>query len=74
MQAGQGTVAYEILEEAEEQTISFDQILVPIGGGGLVAGVSAYLKEHAPEIKIVGVEASGARSMKVLLIKVVRLN
>ncbi|HEL2360297.1 TPA: threonine ammonia-lyase IlvA [Streptococcus suis] len=65
VQAGQGTVAYEILEEAEEQTISFDQILVPIGGGGLVAGVSAYLKEHAPEIKIVGVEASGARSMKV---------
>ncbi|HEM3499006.1 TPA: threonine ammonia-lyase IlvA [Streptococcus suis] len=64
VQAGQGTVAYEILEEAEEQTISFDQILVPIGGGGLVAGVSAYLKGHAPEIKIVGVEASGARSMK----------
>ncbi|HEM4801051.1 TPA: threonine ammonia-lyase IlvA [Streptococcus suis] len=64
VQAGQGTVAYEILEEAEEQTMSFDQILVPIGGGGLVAGVSAYLKEHAPEIKIVGVEASGARSMK----------
>ncbi|HEM3485953.1 threonine ammonia-lyase IlvA [Streptococcus suis] len=64
VQAGQGTVAYEILEEAEEQTISFDQILAPIGGGGLVAGVSAYLKEHAPEIKIVGVEASGARSMK----------
>ncbi|HEM5972684.1 TPA: threonine ammonia-lyase IlvA [Streptococcus suis] len=64
VQAGQGTVAYEILEEAEEQTISFDQILVPVGGGGLVAGVSAYLKEHAPEIKIVGVEASGARSMK----------
>ncbi|WP_104929371.1 threonine ammonia-lyase IlvA [Streptococcus suis] len=64
VQAGQGTVAYEILEEAEEQTISFDQILVPIGGGGLVAGVSTYLKEHAPEIKIVGVESSGARSMK----------
>ncbi|HGA1494530.1 TPA: threonine ammonia-lyase IlvA [Streptococcus suis] len=64
VQAGQGTVAYEILEEAEEQSISFDQILVPVGGGGLVAGVSAYLKEHAPEIKIVGVEANGARSMK----------
>ncbi|HFI0935776.1 TPA: threonine ammonia-lyase IlvA [Streptococcus suis] len=64
VQAGQGTVAYEIIEEAQEQTISFDQILVPVGGGGLVAGVSAYLKEHAPEIKIVGVEANGARSMK----------
>ncbi|HFI0253283.1 TPA: threonine ammonia-lyase IlvA [Streptococcus suis] len=64
VQAGQGTVAYEILEEAQEQTISFDQILVPVGGGGLIAGVSAYLKEHAPEIKIIGVEANGARSMK----------
>lgn len=64
VQAGQGTVAYEILEEAQEQTISFDQILVPVGGGGLIAGVSAYLKENAPEIKIVGVEANGARSMK----------
>ncbi|MDW8681069.1 threonine ammonia-lyase IlvA [Streptococcus suis] len=64
VQAGQGTVAYEILEEAEEQSISFDQILVPIGGGGLVAGVSAFLKENAPEIKIIGVEANGARSMK----------
>ncbi|HFU4059765.1 TPA: threonine ammonia-lyase IlvA [Streptococcus suis] len=64
VQAGQGTVAYEILEEAQEQTVSFDQILVPVGGGGLIAGVSAYLKEHAPEIKIIGVEANGARSMK----------
>lgn len=64
VQAGQGTVAYEIMEEAQEQTISFDQILVPVGGGGLIAGVSAFLKEHAPEIKIIGVEASGARSMK----------
>ncbi|HFI0792173.1 TPA: threonine ammonia-lyase IlvA [Streptococcus suis] len=64
VQAGQGTVAYEILEEAEEQSISFDQILVPVGGGGLIAGVSAFLKEHAPEIKIIGVEANGARSMK----------
>ncbi|NQJ72547.1 threonine ammonia-lyase IlvA [Streptococcus suis] len=64
VQAGQGTVAYEIMEEAQEQTISFDQILVPVGGGGLIAGVSAFLKEHAPEIKIIGVEANGARSMK----------
>ncbi|MGQ7334810.1 threonine ammonia-lyase IlvA [Streptococcus suis] len=64
VQAGQGTVAYEILEEAEDQSVSFDQLLVPVGGGGLIAGVSAYLKDQAPEIKIVGVEASGARSMK----------
>lgn len=64
VQAGQGTVAVEILEEANRQGIQFDQILVPVGGGGLIAGVSTYLKDQAPEIDIIGVEASGARSMK----------
>lgn len=64
VQAGQGTVAYEILEEADRQAVRFDGILVPVGGGGLIAGVSAYVKDQSPEIKIIGVEASGARSMK----------
>ncbi|MGT2812817.1 threonine dehydratase [Streptococcus minor] len=64
VQAGQGTVAVEILEQADQQGIAFDQILIPVGGGGLIAGVSAYLKDQAPEIKLIGVEASGARSMK----------
>lgn len=64
VQAGQGTVAYEILEDAREQMIHFDQLFVPVGGGGLVAGVAAYMKDHAPDIQIIGVEASGARSMK----------
>lgn len=62
-----------ILEEAEEQSVSFDQLLVPVGGGGLSTGVSAYLKDQAPEIKIVGVEASGARSMKAAFGKKVAL-
>lgn len=65
VQAGQGTVAVEILDQADGQGIAFDQILVPVGGGGLIAGVSTYLKHRAPEVKVVGVEASGARSMKV---------
>lgn len=64
VQAGQGTVAVEILEQADQQGIAFDQILIPVGGGGLIAGVSTYLKDQAPEIKLIGVEASGARSMK----------
>lgn len=64
VQAGQGTVAVEILEEADRQGVAFDAVLVPVGGGGLISGVSTYLKNQAPEIKIVGVEASGARSMK----------
>ncbi|HEL2058601.1 TPA: threonine ammonia-lyase IlvA [Streptococcus suis] len=64
VQAGQGTVAVEMLEQAREMAISFDTILVPVGGGGLIAGVSAYIKDQAPDTKIIGVEASGARSMK----------
>ena len=39
VQAGQGTVAYEILEEAKKESIDFDAVLVPVGGGGLIAGV-----------------------------------
>lgn len=64
VQAGQGTVAVEILEQADRYGIAFDQIFIPVGGGGLIAGVSTYLKDQAPEIKLIGVEASGARSMK----------
>ena len=36
VQAGQGTVAYEILEEARKESIDFDAVLVPVGGGGLI--------------------------------------
>lgn len=74
VQAGQGTVAVEILEQADQQGIAFDQILIPVGGGGLIAGVSTYLKDQAPEIKLIGVEASGARSMKAALTKDDRSN
>ena len=64
VQAGQGTVAYEIYEQAQEEGVTFDQIFVPVGGGGLIAGVATYIKDVAPEIQVVGVEASGARSMR----------
>ena len=64
VQAGQGTVAYEILEEAQREGIEFDQVFVPIGGGGLISGMVTYLGENAPQIEMVGVEANGARSMK----------
>ncbi|MGT2835271.1 threonine ammonia-lyase IlvA [Streptococcus hyointestinalis] len=64
VQAGQGTVAYEIYEQAQEEEVSFDQIFVPVGGGGLISGVSAYIKDVSPEIEVIGVEASGARSMR----------
>lgn len=52
--AGQGTVAMEILNQI---TGSLDAIFVPVGGGGLIAGISAYVKYVHPEIKIIGVES-----------------
>ncbi|MCS4488875.1 threonine ammonia-lyase IlvA [Streptococcus sciuri] len=64
VQAGQGTVAYEIYEQAQEEGVSFDQIFVPVGGGGLISGVATYIKDVSPEIEVIGVEASGARSMR----------
>lgn len=56
---GQGTVAKEILEEQSH----VDFIFAPIGGGGLCAGVSSYLKIYSPSTKVIGVEPSGAPSM-----------
>ena len=64
VQAGQGTVAYEILDEAKREAIDFDAVSVPVGGGGLISGVSTYIKESQPTIEVIGVEANGARSMK----------
>lgn len=54
--AGQGTIAYEILHDLPNA----DVIVVPAGGGGLLAGISFYAKQINPRIKIVGVQAQGA--------------
>ena len=51
--AGQGTVGKEIHEQFEGP---IDAVFVPVGGGGLIAGVAAYLKQKRPETKIIGVE------------------
>ena len=64
VQAGQGTVAYEIHEQAQEEGVDFDQIFVPVGGGGLISGVSTYIKYVEPGMEVIGVEASGAQSMQ----------
>jgi threonine dehydratase len=50
--AGQGTIALEILEQIPE----FDSVVVPIGGGGLISGVSIALKDLSPSVKIIGCE------------------
>ena len=52
--AGQGTIAKEILEQHPEK---IHAVFVPVGGGGLIAGMAAYLKHHKPDIKVIGVEA-----------------
>lgn len=57
---GQGTVGVEILEDLPD----VDVVLLPIGGGGLAAGVSYYLSRHRPETLLFGVEPQGAGSMK----------
>ena len=58
--AGQGTVALEMLAQASEMGFgSFDAVLVPVGGGGLVAGCALALHELSPTTKIYGVEPEG---------------
>ena len=59
--AGQGTVGLEILENCKEQ---IDYVFVPIGGGGLSAGLSEVFKKLSPNTKIIGVEPQGAPAMK----------
>ena len=62
--AGQGTVGLEILEQANSE---IDAIFVPVGGGGLVSGIGAYIKEVSPTIKLIGVEPAEAASMTAAL-------
>lgn len=63
--AGQGTVAREIVEQLGRAP---DVVLVPVGGGGMVAGMLTWLSEHCPETKVIGVEPAGAACMQEALI------
>ena len=58
--AGQATVGMELLEQCEQAP---DCIFVPVGGGGLIAGISLYVKANSPGTRIIGVEHDGAASM-----------
>jgi threonine dehydratase len=58
--AGQGTAGLEIVEEWPD----VQAILVPVGGGGLLSGVAAYVKQTNPEIRVIGVEPESADAMK----------
>lgn len=59
--AGQGTVGLEIINDLQED---LDYLFVTIGGGGLVSGVSTYVKNISPGTKVIGVEPQGACAMK----------
>ena len=59
--AGQGTIAMEILQQHQEP---IDAIFLAIGGGGLIAGVGAYIKAIRPEIKVIGVQTIDSDAMK----------
>ncbi len=58
--AGQGTVGVEILEDLPD----VQAVIMPVGGGGLVAGAGLYLKQHNPDLLLAGVEPEGAPSMR----------
>ncbi|CAH8339179.1 unnamed protein product [Eruca vesicaria subsp. sativa] len=62
--AGQGTVGMEITRQAKGP---LHAIFVPIGGGGLIAGIAAYVKRVSPEVKIIGVEPADANAMALSL-------
>lgn len=64
--AGQGTVVREVLGQLADPP---DQIIVPVGGGGLVAGTLVYLRERHPDVRVIGVEPAGAASMAAALAK-----
>ena len=58
--AGQGTVGLELVQDWPE----VDAVVVPIGGGGLISGVSMAVKSHNPKIRVIGVESSDGPAMK----------
>src|SRR5919197_2005437 len=73
--AGQGTVGLELAEEAPEA----ETVVVSVGGGGLIAGVGAALAATRPGVRLLGVEATGAASMRASLdagrcVRLARLN
>lgn len=60
---GQGTVAKELLQQIRD----LDAVFIPVGGGGLLAGMAVYIKQLKPEIRVIGVEPEGAACLKAAL-------
>jgi threonine dehydratase len=68
--AGQGTIGMELMRQSR---VPIDAVFVPVGGGGLIAGIAVYLKRLRPEIKIIGVEPEDADAMARSLCKKERI-
>lgn len=64
---GQGTVAAEIIAQLSGQGLTLDTICVPVGGGGLLSGVTSYLSDMSPNTQVRGVEPAGAACMRAAL-------
>ncbi|HVM04720.1 MAG TPA: threonine ammonia-lyase IlvA [Acidimicrobiales bacterium] len=62
--AGQGTVGVEVAEQSDGE---LDTVVVPVGGGGLIAGIATWIRGHVPNVHIVGAEPAGAASMRAAL-------
>ena len=58
--AGQGTVAYELIRQNPGR---LDAVFIPVGGGGLISGMAAYIKSLRPEVKVIGVEPADSDAM-----------
>jgi threonine dehydratase len=58
--AGQGTIGLEMLEQCPQMTL----LVVPIGGGGLIAGIATVIKTQKPSVRIIGVQAAGCSAVK----------
>src|SRR5207244_6952146 len=61
--AGQGTCGLEIAQQLED----FESVIVPVGGGGLISGISIAIKSLKPSARVYGVESTGADKMQALL-------
>lgn len=64
---GQGTVGAEVVSQLSGLGKSLDSIVVPVGGGGLIAGITSYLADMSPRTAVVGVEPAGGRSLQAAL-------
>ncbi|MGV3073320.1 threonine ammonia-lyase IlvA [Corynebacterium phoceense] len=60
---GQGTIAAEVVSQLASLGKSLDAIVVPVGGGGLLSGITSYLADMAPRTAIIGIEPAGAASL-----------